>query len=180
MPDTSHSRHGVPVGEALRALPLQRPAASAWPQLARELAPRRRRLRPLLLLAASLALAALLLPRLPQQVATPPSQPSASTVAAADPLSALVQESATLEALLSATADQQVGNGTALLLRARLQQRVQLVDALLADPDIERQARLPLWQERVLLLRGLAGLEGGEQVLAANGQGASSALVLTL
>jgi hypothetical protein len=179
MPDSVHEPRGIAPGDALRALPQERPAASAWPRLAAGLAPRRPRWRPLLALAAAVALAALLLPRLPQ---SPPAAPGAtsSTGAPADPLPALVQESATLEALLAATADQQVGSGTALLLRARLQQRIQLVDALLEDPDTDSQARLPLWQERVLLLRGLAGLEGGEQVLAANGQAGAATLVVTL
>jgi len=183
MPDSTQQRPGIPIGEALRALPQERPAASAWPRLAHELAPRRSRrarLGPLLLAAAALALAALLLPRLPRAPAPLPAAPEPGLAEAADPLPALVQESATLEALLAASTDQQVGSGTALLLRSRLEQRIQLVDALLADPETGAGARVPLWQERVLLLRELTGLEGGEQVLAASGQGGSSALVVTL
>ena len=202
MTDTTHRDDGIPVGAALRALPLERPDAGAWPRLASELAhlptrrQRRARLRPLLALAATVALAALLLPRLPQAPYAPssdtvatatPTTAAADTAAAAaaagitdDALPRLVRESATLEALLAATSDQQVASASSLLLREHLTERVQFLDALLADPDTAPQAELVLWQERVLLLRGLAGLEGGEQVLAAQGHGGDAALVLTL
>lgn len=175
---------GPTVGEALRALPLERPSASAWPRLAAGLSPRRRHRRPLWALAAAAALvAALALPRLlapPLPSAAPTLPPPVAASDDSELLPALVQESAVLEAMLAATGSGQVGTGAALLLRGRMQQRIQLVDALLADPALDPQARLPLWQERVLLLRGLAGLEGGEQVLAARGDVAESTLVVTL
>lgn len=205
----SRRRDAAPlaIGAALRALPQERPAASAWPALAAQLEragpasaarPRGSRQRHWLLLAAAALLVALALPRL---LSTPASVPDPSPAlarmdapdagvrasgagAARDSASAAVQalmhESAQLEALLAAAGDDQVATGAALLLRERMHQRVQMVDALLAGAALEPSARVPLWQERIVLLRGLAGLAGAEQQLAAHGSAADSALVVTL
>ena len=44
--------------------------------------------------------------------------------------------------------------------------------------DTPASAQVPLWRERVLLLRRLAGIESGQQMLAAQGDSAA-ALVAT-
>ena len=62
MADYELREPGLSLGEALARLPLEAPARSAWPALARRLEPDRHRLRWPLALAASL-LALMLLPR---------------------------------------------------------------------------------------------------------------------
>ena len=194
MPDVfaNDPRPSVPVGAALRALPLEAPPADQWPRIAAALAPRARRRRlSLLLAAAAVLLAALALPRLlappvPAPVGmagVPASSVSPTGVAATtrDALLAglpqLMQESARLEAMLAIAAGDGVASGASLLLREHMHQRIQYVDALLTDPDTDPAAQVPLWQERVVLLRRLAGIEGGEQLLAAHGT--DSTLVVT-
>lgn len=191
MPDAFDIRRDPPldVGEALRALPLERPPREQWSRLAAGLAERPRRRRwPLLLAAAAVLLAALALPRL----LAPPLPGTAAPVvlepvvlepvqspAAVDEIDALIAQSADLEALLAVAAGDDIASGASLLLRDQLHERIQYVDALLADPRTDASAQAPLWRERVVLLRRLAGIEGGEQLLASRGDAGDSTLVLT-
>ena len=176
MPDEFDRRRPGQEAVTLSGLPLQSPPRSAWPALQASLQARRaRRRRPLwLALAASLAMAALLLPRLlptPEAPATP-----AATAAAMPPadgeaqLRALMAESAQLEALVAWSGSERVESAVVASLGSALQERIQTLDALLARPDTDPDALVPLWQERVLRLRQLAGLETTGQLLAANGQ----------
>ena len=186
MPDAFDIRRDPPVdiGEALRALPLERPPQEQWSRLAAGLAVRPRRRRwPLLLAAAAVLLAALALPQLlappAPSIAVPVVAEPAAVPSAADEIDMLIAQSADLEAMLAVAAGDDIASGASLLLRERLHERIQYVDALLADPRTDTSAQAPLWRERVVLLRRLAGIEGGEQLLAARGDAADSTLVLT-
>lgn len=123
--------------------------------------------------AAMLAFAA----ALPRWLATPPAPvPAVAMVLAASAkpdeataLRALMAESAQLEALIAWSRAEPAESAVADGLAAAVQDRIEHVDALLARADADPEAALPLWQERVLRLRQLAGLESTQQLLAANG-----------
>lgn len=186
MPDAFDIRGNGPVdiADALRALPLERPAQEQWSRLSRELrAARPARRRWPLLLAAATVLAALALPQLlappaPTTAVPVVHAPDASPVVA-DEVNVLIAQSTRLEALLAVAAGDDIASGASLLLRERLHERIQYVDALLADPRTDASAQATLWRERVVLLRRLAGIEGGEQLLASRGDASDSTLVLT-
>jgi hypothetical protein len=188
MPDAFDRNPAPRVG--LAELPLLAPPRSAWPRLQATLvARRRRRMLPWLAAAAALVLA-LALPRMlrtpdaPQLASASPPAPAATNRAvdgSAAPeaaLRALMGESAQLEALLAWTQTGQVESASTAVLADALQQRIEELDTLLARADADPDARLPLWQERVLRLRQLAGVESTEQLLAANGDVDADAMVL--
>lgn len=168
----------------LRDLPLLTPPRSAWPQLQAQLQARRRAAprRALFAFAAAAALACALL--LPRWMARPESAPAGVAVqpSVADPavgeLQALQQESAQLEALIAWSRNDAVTVGSIDTLSDGLQQRVATIDGLLARGDLDPEAALPLWQERVLRLRQWADLETTQQLLAANGDADPGAPVL--
>jgi hypothetical protein len=167
----SHPVPRLPFG----GLPLLAPPRSAWPALQAALQTRRprraRRAVPWLAAAAVLA-AALLLPRwfAPAVAPEPGSGPVAAIAADAPELQALMAESAQLEALLAWGHDENVESGVTASLGSALQDRLEAIDALLSRADLEADTAVPLWQERVLRLRQLAGLESTQQLLAANGE----------
>ena len=123
--------------------------------------------------AAMLALAA----ALPRWLATPPAPvpevvtlpPASVKPDEATALHALMAESAQLEAVIAWSRAEPVEFAVADGLVAAVQDRIEHLDALLARADADPEAALPLWQERVLRLRQLAGLESTQQMLAANG-----------
>lgn len=166
----------------LRDLAPLTPPRSAWPALQAELQARRRpraRRLALVLAAATLAGAALL----PRWMAAPDLAPApipATVVAtpASTPLQSMQQESAQLEALIAWSRNDAVELGSMGTLEDAVQQRVAAIDALLARGDLDPDAALPLWQERVLRLRQLLDLETTQQLLAANGDADPGAPVL--
>jgi hypothetical protein len=168
---------GIDVGTALRALPLEAPDTSAWPALARRIAPPRPRTRRAFALAlvASVLLAALLV-RVDRGT-TSPSLPD--VVAHADDVPALMDESARLERLLAATRDDVAANASAMVLSLQLEDRLQSLDAALAQPDVTDARRLALWRERVDLLHAAAGLESSRRYYAAQGRALEPTLVAT-
>lgn len=158
----------------LAELPLLAPPRSAWPALQAELDARRqrraRRMAAGFTAAAALAVA-LLAPR--WFAPEPPTETSRHLVAAAPDsaeLHALMAESAQLEALLAWGHDEDVESGVTASLGSALQDRLEAIDAMLAHGELDADTILPLWQERVLRLRQLAGLESTQQLLAANGE----------
>jgi hypothetical protein len=187
MHDEFESRPAAP-RIALGDLPLLSPPRSAWPALEAKLAARRPRHRavPWLALAAALALAAVL----PRWLAAPApvDAPVVATAAVAAPdataaprpatLAALMAESAQLETLIAWGPAEPVESAVAASLGSALQDRIESIDALLARPDTDPEALLPLWQERVLRLRQLAGLASTQQLLAANGESGRGVPVL--
>ncbi len=165
----------------LRDLPLMAPPRSAWPALQAELEARRRaRPRRLLFaLAAAAALACAVL--LPRWMVTPTPQPAVAEVvpaSPASPLKTLQDESAQLESLIAWSRNDTVELGSMGTLSDAVEQRVATIDALLARDDLDPEAALPLWQERVLRLRQLLDFETTQQLLAANGDADPGAPVL--
>jgi hypothetical protein len=167
----------------LRDLPLLAPPRSAWPQLQAQLQPRRSPAprHALFAFAAAAALVcALLLPRWTAVPEAPPAAATAQPVAAdaAAELAALQRESAQLETLIAYSRNDAVTVGSLDTLSNGLQQRVAAIDGLLARSELDPEAALPLWQERVLRLRQWADLETTQQLLAANGDADPGAPVL--
>jgi hypothetical protein len=165
------------LGEALRALPLEAPDASAWPVLAARLAqagkPPKSRRALWLAIAASVAAALLVLglQREPLEGEGP--------VAQADGIPALMRESAQLEQLLAAASDDASANASALVLSLQVEDRLAAVDAELATPGLADARRLALWQQRVEVLHVAAGLESSRRYYAAQGQAPEPTLVAT-
>ncbi|MEH6416662.1 hypothetical protein [Pseudomonas sp. CGJS7] len=89
----------------------------------------------------------------------------------------LQAESAQLEALVALTRDERVGNASATVMSADLDQRLGLIDAGLIDAALSPEQRLALWQQRVGALRSLAGVESTQRWLAAHGERYGDALV---
>lgn len=180
MPDQIDLVPGLSPQTALRDLPLLSPPRSGWPAMQATLDARARHARPRwhwLAAAAVLAFAALL----PRWIAAPldpapaPSPGAATTTSSIElpneraALHTLMAESAQLETLIAWSRSEPVASAAAASLTAAVQDRIELVDALLARVDADPDAALPLWQERVVRLRELAGLQTTQQLLAANG-----------
>ena len=168
----------VPLALALAQLPEEAPDRDAWPLLAARLRRPRRLARWPLALAASLLLGFLLLPK----VSTPPpAQESASAQAAAGQsardaeLAALMSESERLERLVYA-ADEGATSASAAAISAAYEDQLHSLDAELAAND-DPARTLPLWQQRVELLRGVAAVETSRHYLASQGGSFDVALV---
>lgn len=163
-------RHDIPLGEALRALPLPQPPAGGWAMLAARRRARYRRRRFTLALAASLLVGIGIGASL--HWILPP--PAADTSA----LLPLMRESARLEATLAWTGAPVVDTGDSALLDQQLAQRLAFVDLQLADAD-PAAAEL-LWTERVLLLRQRAQLAQARALLADGDGNAAASMLLSL
>ncbi|MFY0084500.1 hypothetical protein ABTP93_20695, partial [Acinetobacter baumannii] len=70
-----------------------------------------------------------------------------------------------------------VASAPAAVMASELDDRVASIDAALTDPQLGETERRQLWQQRVEALRELAGLEGTQRWLAANGESYDGALV---
>jgi hypothetical protein len=159
----------VPLGLALAQLPLEAPGRDAWPLLAARLRARRRLPRWPLALAASLLLGLLMLPRLPSAPAPVRAATAAQDAAAQRNarLAELMSESARLERLVFA-ADGGASSASAAALSLAYEDQLHSLDAELAANRDPARA-LPLWQQRVQLLRGIAAVETSRRYLAAQG-----------
>ena len=173
----------VPLGLALAQLPLEAPPRDAWPLLAARLQAKRRAPRWPLALAASLLLGLLMLPRMsgspePADLAGNASANAGAAAAAQEAqLAALMSESAGLERLLDAAAsDRSAGSASAMALGLAYEDQLHSLDAeLAANTDPART--LPLWRQRVELLRGVAAVETSRRYVAAQGGNFDVALV---
>lgn len=157
----SGDRFEATLGDALKALPLLQPERDLWADLARELAPPKKRQSrwPYLLSAAAvIALAVLILPRTPQ-----PTTPSE-----ADPLQAWIAHSQQLEDRLRVLESRPTDAETALA-GAELEDLIGLTDLQLSVAD-KPEDELVLWKQRVLLMNELTELRrnGRSQVAAEN------------
>jgi hypothetical protein len=115
--------------------------------------------------------------RTPAPMKVLPEVASASPAPApGDALQKLKSQSAQLEALVALARDDQVGNASNELLSSELDAGIAAVDAALSQQDLLDDRKHELWQQRVDLLRQLAGVEATARWLAA--QGASSETLL--
>ena len=167
----------VPLGLALAQLPLEAPERDAWPLLSARLRSRRRLPRWPLALAASLLLGLLMLPRLPSAPAPVRADLAAQAATAQRNarLAELMSESGRLERLVFA-ADGGASSASAAALSLAYEDQLHALDAELAatrDPALA----LPLWQQRVQLLRGVAAVETSRRYLAAQGRSFDVSLV---
>jgi hypothetical protein len=85
-------------------------------------------------------------------------------------LAPLQAESARLEGLLAELSAADTGDGMQLALGASLRTQVAGIDDALAGTDLDAAARSGLWQQRVELLRALAGLAAEQRWQALYGR----------
>ena len=182
MPDLGHPlppRDAVPIGEALRALPLISPPRSAWPALAKGLPPPsaarwQRYLPHSLATAAALALA-LLLP-VPGTLPGTAAGGSEAAITADTGLPRLMAESARLERLIAAAGEDPLQPAETLLLGLALEDAIAEIDAELAESP-SGPAVDALWRQRVELLAEYAELELARRRSAEAGGPFDTALV---
>lgn len=186
MPDIRPTDRDISIAEAFGRLPLETPERSAWPLLAERIAatpPVRPRPRwPFALAAAATLAVAALMPRLMSPTTAPTSDPVAATPATATapiPLESLMIESARLENLISAVADDDMASASTALLGLEFEDRLRRIDVALSAPTLDADSRAQLWQQRVGLLREYAGVQGTSQWLATDGDTLDGALVAT-
>jgi len=172
---------------AFAALPLERPDADAWADIARRLPaqPRANRTKHWiagLAIAATLALAVVVPLRLlgPSGSASPVTAPAPTVAttqpAPTDPLEQLYAESAQLEGLLAIARDDTVSSGSAAAVAANLDAELARIDAQLRTPDLPRDRQLALWQARVEALRSSVTFESTRRLLASHGERYDGAL----
>lgn len=94
------------------------------------------------------------------------------------PLQTLREESARLEALVALARDERMASAPAMVLAADAEDRVRMVDAALSSPGLGDAEQLDLWTRRVAALRELAGIEGTNRWLAAQGESLQGAVAL--
>jgi hypothetical protein len=168
------------LGQALARLPEEAPQRDAWPLLAERLQSRRKRApRWPLALAASLLLGLLMIPQLANSPMPPPATAAAQAARAAAgqkaQLASLMSESERLERLVFA-ADEGASSASAAAISAAYEDQLHALDAQLAANTDPKQS-VPLWQQRVQLLRGVAAVETSRHYLAAQGGSFDVALV---
>lgn len=174
MPDLDNA---VPIGAALRALPLETPPRSAWPAVApavRSEARRPARWPYALATAAALALAVLL----PVPGDAPMDAPADGALAGETiDLPALMQESARLERLIAAVNDDPLQPADALVLGLAFEDELAGIDAALAAAPRGSRDANELWQQRVDVLSRYAALQSSRRLLASAGQPFETTLV---
>lgn len=106
------------------------------------------------------------------------ADPTPATVAAVPSLQSLREESARLEALVTLARDDRMASAPAVVLAADAEDRVRMLDAALSRPGLGDAEQLDLWTRRVAALRELAGVEGTNRWLAANGESLQGAVAL--
>lgn len=177
MPDVGQTlaeERGVPIAEALRALPLEAPPRSVWPAVAsakRVVSRRFRRWPYALATAAALALAVLL--PVPRERSAGPED---TTMASLD-LPALMQESARLERLIAAVNDDPLQPADALVLGLAFEDDLAGIDAALTHAPRGSRDAQDLWQQRVDILSRYAQLQSSRRLLASAGQPYETTLV---
>ena len=107
------------------------------------------------------------------QAAEPAAAPAAKPAA---PTAQQQAARAEIDRLVDAAGDEGASSGTAVAVRLSLEDSLRGVDAQLASAtDIARQ--LPLWQQRVDLMRDVAAIEASRHYLASQGDSLDVALV---
>jgi hypothetical protein len=114
---------------------------------------------------------------IPSPVLQPDLAPATAASATTDALHKLKAQSAQLEALVAMARDDNVGNAGNELLSSELDAGIAVVDDALSQQDLADDRRQELWQQRVDLLRQLAGVEATTRWLAAQGASNDTLLV---
>ena len=172
MADSSSSRDGIGIGQALRDLPLEAPMQSLWPILAPHLPPVQKRTGHRYLpfaLAAGLALFAII----PMSLNSPVLVENADEVA----LHSAMQQSSRLENILVATRNSTTGNASALVISLALEDRIRGIDVQLASGTLNASQQLGLWQQRVSILQEATSLYSAQRLQQAEGRPYEIALV---
>lgn len=89
----------------------------------------------------------------------------------------LQAESARLEALVALARDDRVASANGAALTTQLDERIGRIDASLSQPGLADGDRALLWQERVVAMRELAGIETTQRWLTTHGERYDGALV---
>jgi hypothetical protein len=173
MHDDRSGPDGVLLGAALRGLPLPAVPPGGWQRMQGRLTQRRCRRLGWALAASLLAALALglLLPVPVNNDAAPAGADAFADAARSNDtdaqLQVLLDESARLETLLAWSGHVWVDSGDSAALDSHLAARLQWLDLQLADAPSDLDWQLPLWSERVLLLRQRTRL-AQERVLLAD------------
>ncbi len=181
MPDdpTPHRRDrpGIDIERAFAALPLEAPAHGAWPRLAERLVashrPASRRRWPVAALAAAATLLLAVLPWLPR---SDPHAPPAARSERPD-LIALMAESARLESALPDDGGLPLSAAVAMF-GLDIEDRLQALDAQLAQPVEDPTEHARLWRHRIALLHDLNRIQQARLELASQGRTFDAALVV--
>jgi hypothetical protein len=165
------------LAQALRALPLAAPEASAWPMLQAQLRRRARAPRPRHRFAFAAAAALAMLALLPwlRRTPAPPVHDSAPAVVArsddADAARWIAQSQAFEAALRGSPVGYEPLDAGAAMASAEIEDLIGMIDLQLSQADDPRVSSR-LWQQRVALMQELADVRGeGAWRLAATDQG---------
>ena len=139
----------IDLPNALRQLPLEAPATSAWPGLQQRLPQKRSWPKPALALVASTALAVLLWQTL---IHTSP-QTAAGTEQSAQQtdIQSLMDHSARLETAFYAQQDDAISSASVIAANLGIEDQLAVIDAGLSQQPTPEEART-LWQQRISLL----------------------------
>jgi hypothetical protein len=169
MADISNHHSSITLQQALQNLPLESPEASILPMLLQQLPTKKKRSYLPIALAASLALFAVLpmalnSPGTPQ----PTSEPG---------LQSLINTSAQLETILSATRNATTSNASAELISLAWEDQLQAIDFELANNSLNSTQQAELWQKRVNTLQEATQFYASQNYRQAEGQTFAMALV---
>ncbi|MDI9237359.1 hypothetical protein QLQ15_00335 [Lysobacter sp. LF1] len=117
------------------------------------------------------------MPDAPNTVATAPTIDDEANRGDAVAVQSLQAESARLEALVALARDDRVASANGAALTTQLDERIGRIDASLSQPGLADGDRTLLWQERVVAMRELAGIETTQRWLTTHGERYDGALV---
>ena len=139
----------IDLPNALRQLPLETPATSAWPGLQKHLPQKRNWPKPALALVASTALAVLLWQTV---IHTPPkTADGAAQSAQQTEIQSLMDHSARLETAFYAQQDDAISSASVIAANLGIEEQLAAIDADLSQQPAPEEAHA-LWQQRVNLL----------------------------
>lgn len=171
MADISAQQHGITIGKALRDLPLEAPAQSAWPTLSTRIPKKKSRHYLPMALAAGIALFALV----PLSLNSPPVTENRTDTL----LQSARQQSAQLENILIATRNSTAGNASAEVISLALEDRIHAIDSELGSAALTPTQQLNLWQQRIDILQEATGMYSSQRFRQAEGRPYEIAMVET-
>lgn len=139
----------IDLPNALRQLPLETPATSAWPGLQQHLPQKRSWPKPALALVASTALAVLLWQALFHNAPTPEAADMQATQQT--DIQSLMEQSARLETAFYAQQDDAISSASIIAANLGIEDQLVVIDGDLSEQSTPEQTRA-LWQQRVYLL----------------------------